>query len=80
MQRRKVSIFRALFARSRGDSRTGRAAQGDADTSASPLLTFIAAALFLILSIIETDLHRNELRTLGLIGGEELIDPALMAP
>ena len=79
MQRKKVSVFYALFARFR-DPRAWRAAQGGADSSASPLLIFIATVLFLILSIIEIDLHRDELRTFGLIRGEEPADTALMGP
>ena len=71
----------ALFSASRGDSQGRKAAQcGSADTSASPLLIFIAIVLFLMLSIFVTDLHRDELRTLGLVGSEPGIASALMAP
>ena len=73
--------LRALFAPSRGESQGRKAAQcGSADTSASPLLIFIAIVLFLMLSIFVTDLHRDELRTLGLVGSEPGIASALMAP
>jgi hypothetical protein len=44
-------------------------------TQASPILTFTAAALFLILAILEIDLHREELRASGLIFGDEGIEP-----
>jgi len=57
----------------------GGAQPGSADTSASPLLIFIAIFLFLMLSILEIDLHRDELRTLGLVGAPP-IDSALLAP
>ncbi len=49
-------------------------------TSSSPVLTFIAAALFLILAIIEIDLHRKELRALGLIISEVGVDPTFVGP
>jgi hypothetical protein len=80
MQRKRVPILYALwalFAPSRGDSQ--HAQRGSADTSASPLLIFIAIVLFLMLSIFEIDLHRGELRALGLVGAPP-IDSALMAP
>ena len=80
MQRKWVPILYALwvlFAPSRGDSQ--HAQPGSADTSASPLLIFIAIFLFLMLSILEIDLHRDELRTLGLVGAPP-IDSALLAP
>ncbi len=81
MQRKKAPILHALlalFAPFRGDWRAAQ--RGTTSTSASPLLTFIATVLFLILSIVEIDLHRDELRTFGLVGGEEPINPALMGP
>jgi hypothetical protein len=49
-------------------------------TSASPILTFTAAALFLILAIVEVDLHRDELRALGLVSSEECIQPIVAGP
>ena len=53
-----------------------KSAQGStAETSASPILVFAADALFLILVILVIDLHRDELRALGLIFGEEGIVP-----
>jgi hypothetical protein len=56
-------------------------AQGKfAGTSASPTLIFVAITLFLILAILEIDLHRDELRALGLIAGEEGIVPSLAGP
>jgi len=83
MQRKRVPILYALwalFALYRGDSQHRAAARrGSADTSASPLLIFIVIFLFLMLSIFEIDLHRDELRALGLVG-ELQIDSAMMAP
>ena len=55
-------------------------AQGMTGTSASPTLIFTAVALFLILAILEIDQHRDELRALGLIGGEGDIGSSLAGP
>jgi hypothetical protein len=44
-------------------------------TAASPVLVYAAAALVLILAIVEVDLHRDELRALGLINNAERINP-----
>ena len=51
-----------------------------ADRSASPLLVFAVAALFLLLSILVIDLHRDKLRALGLAGGAERINPVFLSP
>jgi hypothetical protein len=57
------------------------AAQREAtDTSVSRLLVFIASVLFVILSILMVDLHRDELQALGLVGGAERIDVIFMSP
>ena len=84
MQRRTVrmlSALRALLAPFRSYSRERTAAQRDAtNRSASPLLIYVAAALFLVLSILVIDLHRDELRALGLAGGAERINPVFMSP
>ena len=57
------------------------AAQGEAtDTSVSRLLVFAASVLFVILSILIVDLHRDELHALGLVGGTERINPVFMSP
>lgn len=56
----------ALFQRARNRS----AMQGDTTGAISPILVYTAVALFLILAIIEIDLHREELRALGLIASE----------
>ena len=84
MQRRTVrmlSALRALLAPFRSYSRERKAAQRDAtNSSASPLLIYIVAALFLVLSILVIDLHRDELRALGLVGGAERINPVFMSP
>jgi hypothetical protein len=76
-----LSALRALLAPFWSYSRERTAAQRDAtDKSASPLLVYIVAVLFVILSIVVIDLHRDELRTLGLVGGAERINPVFMSP
>jgi len=50
------------------------------DTSVSRLLVFAASTLFVILSILIVDLHRDELHALGLVGGAERIDAIFMSP
>jgi hypothetical protein len=50
------------------------------ETSASPILIFTATALLLVLAILEIDLHRDELRALGLIVGEESLALSLAGP
>ena len=42
-----------------------------AETSASPALMYASITLFLILAILEIDLHRDELEALGLIQSED---------
>jgi hypothetical protein len=49
-------------------------------TSASPILAFTAVALFLILAILEVDLHRDELRALGLVSSEERAERMFTGP
>jgi hypothetical protein len=83
MQRKKIPMLyalRVLLAPFWG-TRPRTAAQRDAtDNSTSPLLVYIVAALSLILSILVIDLHRDELRALGLVGGAERINPVFMSP
>lgn len=50
------------------------------ETSASPTLMYAAITLFLILAILEIDLHREELEALGLIPSEEGAGSALAGP
>jgi hypothetical protein len=50
------------------------------ETAASPTLIFAANALFLIVAILEIDLHRDELRALGPVFGEEGIVSSLAGP
>jgi hypothetical protein len=50
------------------------------EPTASRLLVFVAAALFVILSILVADLHRDELHALGLVGGAQQIDAIFMSP
>jgi hypothetical protein len=62
-------------------SRERMAAQADATSrSASPLLVYAVASLFVILSIQLVDLHRDELRALGLVGGTEPTNAVFMSP
>jgi hypothetical protein len=76
-----LSALRALLAPFWSYSRERTAAPRDVtDKSASPLLLYIVAALFLVLSILMIDLHRDELRALGLVGGAERINPIFMNP
>jgi hypothetical protein len=56
------------------------AQDGAADSSVSRILVFAASALFVILSILIVDLHRDELHALGLVGGAERIDAIFMSP
>ena len=78
---RMLSALRALLAPFWSYSRKRTAARRDAThRSASPLLVYVAAALFVILSILIVDLHRDELHALGLVGGAERINPILMGP
>jgi hypothetical protein len=57
-----------------------KSAPSMAETSASPILVLAANVLFVVLVILEIDLHRDELRALGLIFGEEGIVPSLAGP
>ena len=76
-----LSVLRALLAPFWSYPRGQTAALRDAaNRSASPLLIYVAAALCLVLSILMIDLHRDELRTLGLVGGAERINPVFMSP
>jgi hypothetical protein len=58
------------------------AAQGEAtDTSVSRFLVVVAAALLVVLAILLVDLHRDELRALGLVsGGTEQVSAIFMSP
>jgi hypothetical protein len=50
------------------------------ETSASPVLLYAATALFLLLAILEIDLNCDELRALGLVGGEKGVVPSFAGP
>ena len=76
-----LSALRALLAPFWSYSRGRTAAQrGATNRSASPLLVYVAAALFVILSILIVDLHRDELRALGLVGSTQPVDAIFMSP
>jgi hypothetical protein len=71
----------ALLAPLWGHSRDRTASEYEAtDTSTSRLLVFVATALFVILSILIVDLHRDELHALGLVGGAERVDAIFLSP
>ena len=83
MQRKKIPMLYALRAllAPLWSTRPRTAAQRDvADNSTSPILVYIVAVLSLIVSILVIDLHRDELRALGLVGGAERINPVFMSP
>jgi hypothetical protein len=68
-----ISLHRAVCVR--------MSAQGKmTGTAASPTLTFAAIVHFLILAILEIDLHRDVLRALGLTADEEGIVSSLVGP
>jgi hypothetical protein len=71
----------ALFAPLWRDSRSGASShRGAAGSFASLLLIFAVAVLFSLVSILAVDLHRDELRALGLAGGTEQINPVFLSP
>jgi hypothetical protein len=83
MQRKKIPALHALrvLLAPLWSTRPRTAAKRDAtDSSISPLLVYTVAVLSLILSILVIDLHRDELRALGLVGGAERINPVFMSP
>jgi len=79
MKRQDLSKLSAWFVAFRRDSHVPGPAQ-DTATETSPILVFVAVSLFLVLTILEIDLHRDELRLLGFILGEDGIDPVFMGP
>ena len=79
MKRQDLSKLSAWFVAFRRASRVREPAQ-DTATETSPILVFVAVSLFLILTILEIDLHRDELRLLGIILGEDGIDPVFKGP
>lgn len=78
MKRQNLLKLYAWLISFRSDSRIRRPTQ-DSTTETSPILLFVAVSLFLILAILEIDLHGAELRLLG-FRGEGRIDPALKGP
>ena len=53
---------------------------GTTELSASPTLVFTAVTLVLFLTILEIDLHRDELRELGFIFSDKDIEPIFLGP
>lgn len=81
MQRHGFGRLYDLFVSFQRTASKRKSAQGGtADTAASPILVFVADTLFLLLVILVIDLHRDELRALGLIFGDEGIVPSLSGP
>ena len=71
----------ALFAPLWRDSWSGTSSHREAaGSSSSALLVFVAVVLFSLMSILVVDLHRDELRALGLAGATEQVNPAFMSP
>ena len=79
MQRQDLSKLYAWLAAYRRDIRVRTRVQDDT-AKASPILVLVAVSLFLILAILEIDLHHDEWRLLGFILGEDGIDPVFMGP
>jgi hypothetical protein len=49
-------------------------------TQTSPFLVFTATVLGLLLTILEIDIHSVNLRWLGLMASQDLVDPMLLGP
>ncbi|MVT75203.1 hypothetical protein GPL20_19555 [Bradyrhizobium cajani] len=47
---------------------------------ASPLLVYIVVVLALLLAVLEVDVHRTQLQSLGLLGDPVGINPIFMSP
>lgn len=52
----------------------------DAPVGTSPPLIYAAIVLALLLAILETDVHRGELASLGLLSNEHPIDSSFLSP
>ena len=80
----QVRSFWRLYARLilwHRSAREGVSARREAtEASASPALVFTAIVLFLILAIVQIDLHRDELRALGFLSSEEGIKASFLSP
>jgi hypothetical protein len=70
MQRQSFWRRYARLASFQRGARNRRFVREDTTGTISPTLLYTAVALFLILAIIEIDLHREELRALGLIASD----------
>jgi hypothetical protein len=51
-----------------------------APAKTSPLLIYIATVLAFLLAILEVDVHRGELESLGLFTNDYPVEPALLSP
>jgi hypothetical protein len=54
--------------------------QDSAAREVSPLLTYIAVVLAVLLTMLEVDSHSIELQSLGLTGGAFPVDPLFKSP
>jgi hypothetical protein len=54
--------------------------RGDMPAEASPFLIYTAIVLASLLAILEVDVHRDELGSLGLLGGNCFIQSAFLGP
>ena len=52
----------------------------DVPAAASPSLIYAVVVLAFLLAILEVDAHRSELESLGLLGHNDPIPPALLGP
>ncbi|QOZ35087.1 hypothetical protein XH92_28255 [Bradyrhizobium sp. CCBAU 53421] len=53
---------------------------GDAPRQASPSLVYVAVVLTFLLAILEVDLHRGELESLGLLANRDPPPAAFLGP
>ena len=70
MQRQSFWRRYARLASFQRGARNRSAIGEDTTKTISPILLYTAVALFLILAIIEIDLHREDLKALGLIASD----------
>lgn len=74
LRARLISFQRAI------ESGRRSAHGGSAAAPASPLLVFVAITLLLVLVILEIELHREQLKALGLLSGNEGASPVMAGP
>lgn len=63
------------------DNGDPKSARYDSDKDmANPLLIFIALSLAMLLAILEADVHRDALSTIGMVNSSEGINPSFVGP